>query len=219
MDYKKRLSLYIKNDSERRWFVSLGYNFQWKMKKVSNLRETFIYDLYFLNNNKYLKSFEDKLLSLQYFILEGKLSVVFLILATISTTCKEPCIKFSSFFGNPKSFYRHFKKKILIKIENFCVRIYWPLGVLVHFLLNSFDINVLVRFILELVNWYHIVNPTTHFQLYEKFDKLMHIVHINEMYKRKKYIKYTELRITLWILMVHKLCMKQAELVRIKSSV
>ncbi|KAE9543636.1 hypothetical protein AGLY_002436 [Aphis glycines] len=32
-----------------------------------------IYDLYFLNNNKYLKSFEDKSLSLRYFLLEGKL--------------------------------------------------------------------------------------------------------------------------------------------------
>ncbi|KAE9526968.1 hypothetical protein AGLY_013616 [Aphis glycines] len=30
---------------------------------------------------------------------------------TIRTTHKEPCIKFSSFFGHPKIFYRHFKKK------------------------------------------------------------------------------------------------------------
>ncbi|KAE9526917.1 hypothetical protein AGLY_013565 [Aphis glycines] len=121
-----------------------------------------IYDLYFLNNNKYLKSFEDKSLSLRDFLkilnsnalkifpimmlrvfsiatcrkTYGKLSVVFLILSykhktfynfliskllanfrvidrfpTIRTTHKEPCIKFSSFFGHPKFFYRHFKKK------------------------------------------------------------------------------------------------------------
>ncbi|KAF0755991.1 Uncharacterized protein FWK35_00021914, partial [Aphis craccivora] len=29
-----QLSLYTKNDSERRRFVSLGYNFQWLVKKV-----------------------------------------------------------------------------------------------------------------------------------------------------------------------------------------
>ncbi|KAE9535762.1 hypothetical protein AGLY_007663, partial [Aphis glycines] len=29
---------------------------------------------------------------------------------TIKTTHKEPCIKFSKFFGHPKIFYRHFKK-------------------------------------------------------------------------------------------------------------
>ncbi|KAE9536778.1 hypothetical protein AGLY_006840, partial [Aphis glycines] len=39
----------------------------------------------------------------------------------LGTTHKEPCIKFSSFFGHPKFFYRHFKKKIRIKIENFSV--------------------------------------------------------------------------------------------------
>ena len=32
-------------------------------------------------------------------------------LTTIRTTHKEPCIKFSSFFGNPHFFYRHFKNK------------------------------------------------------------------------------------------------------------
>ncbi|KAE9545690.1 hypothetical protein AGLY_001233 [Aphis glycines] len=33
---------------------------------------------------------------------------------------KESCIQFSSFFGHQKFFYRHLKKKILRKIENFC---------------------------------------------------------------------------------------------------
>ncbi|KAE9537281.1 hypothetical protein AGLY_006304 [Aphis glycines] len=31
-------------------------------------------------------------------------------IATMNTTHKEPCIKFSKLFGHPKIFYRHFKK-------------------------------------------------------------------------------------------------------------
>ncbi|KAE9521694.1 hypothetical protein AGLY_017914 [Aphis glycines] len=42
---------------------------------------------------------------------------------TIRTTHKKPCIKFSSFFGHPTFFYRHFKKKIRIKIENFIFKL------------------------------------------------------------------------------------------------
>ncbi|KAF0772303.1 hypothetical protein FWK35_00001426, partial [Aphis craccivora] len=40
-------------------------------------------------------------------------------LITIRITYEVLCITFSSIFIGPKKFYRHFKKKILIKIENF----------------------------------------------------------------------------------------------------
>ncbi|KAE9523467.1 hypothetical protein AGLY_016019 [Aphis glycines] len=94
-----------------------------------------IYDLYFLNNNKYQKSFEAKPLFNAVLKIYGepctkfsKLSYkrkkfydfstskllanfrVFDRFPTIKTTHKEPCIKFSKLFGHPKIFYRHFKK-------------------------------------------------------------------------------------------------------------
>ncbi|KAE9521991.1 hypothetical protein AGLY_017624 [Aphis glycines] len=90
-----------------------------------------IYDLYFLNNNKYQKSFEAKPLFNAVLKIYGepctkfsKLSYkrkkfydfstskllanfrVFDRFPTIKTTHKEPCIKFSK----TKIFYRHFKK-------------------------------------------------------------------------------------------------------------
>ncbi|KAF0767324.1 hypothetical protein FWK35_00008396, partial [Aphis craccivora] len=40
-------------------------------------------------------------------------------LITIKITYKELCIKFSSILIGSKKFYRHFKKKIFRKIENF----------------------------------------------------------------------------------------------------
>ncbi|KAE9545164.1 hypothetical protein AGLY_000707 [Aphis glycines] len=102
-------------------------------KLMENL--VFIYDLYFLNNNKYLKSFGINRCRYAISKTYGKLSVIILILSyehkkfydfstskllanfrvfdrfpTIKTTHKEPCIKFSKLFGHPKIFYRHFKK-------------------------------------------------------------------------------------------------------------
>ncbi|KAE9528507.1 hypothetical protein AGLY_012078 [Aphis glycines] len=94
-----------------------------------------IYDLYFLNNNKYQKSFEAKPLFNAVLKIYGepctkfsKLSYkrkkfydfstskllanfrVFDRFPTIKTIHKEPCIKFSKLFGHPKIFYRHLKK-------------------------------------------------------------------------------------------------------------
>ncbi|KAE9524323.1 hypothetical protein AGLY_015362, partial [Aphis glycines] len=96
---------------------------------------TSIYDLYFLNNNKYQKSFEAKPLFNAVLKIYGepctkfsKLSYkrnkfydfstlkllanfrVFDRFPMIKTTHQEPCIKFSKLFGHPKIFYRHFQK-------------------------------------------------------------------------------------------------------------
>ncbi|KAE9543354.1 hypothetical protein AGLY_003265 [Aphis glycines] len=62
-----------------------------------------IYDLYFLNDNKYLKSFGINRCRYAISKTYGKLT-------TIKTTHKEPCIKFSKLFGHPKFIFRHFKK-------------------------------------------------------------------------------------------------------------
>ncbi|KAE9544602.1 hypothetical protein AGLY_000144 [Aphis glycines] len=103
-------------------------------KENANLNNC-IYDLYFLNNNKYQKSFEAKPLFNAVLKIYGepctkfsKLSYkrkkfydfstskllanfrVFDRFPTIKTTHKEPCIKFSKLFGHPTIFYRHFKK-------------------------------------------------------------------------------------------------------------
>ncbi|KAE9544694.1 hypothetical protein AGLY_000236 [Aphis glycines] len=59
-----------------------------------------IYDLYYLNNNKYQKSFEAKPL-----------------FNVVLTTYKKPCIKFSTFSGQPKNFYRYLKRKYLEKLK------------------------------------------------------------------------------------------------------
>ncbi|KAE9534880.1 hypothetical protein AGLY_008172 [Aphis glycines] len=118
-----------------------------------------IYDLYFLNNNKYQKSFEAKPLFNAVLVFFTDICTKFSKLSskrkkfydfpttkllanfrnfdifplikkivtndfgfffiTVRKTYKKPCIKFSRFSGHPKFFYRHFKKKIHIKIENF----------------------------------------------------------------------------------------------------
>ncbi|KAE9528588.1 hypothetical protein AGLY_012163, partial [Aphis glycines] len=86
-----------------------------------NLWEIFIYDLYFLNNNKYLKSFEDKSLSLHHFvkILNSKyvfkiLPIMMLRFFSIATRkiYKNHSVKFTilSYFKNSKG---------TLKIENF----------------------------------------------------------------------------------------------------
>ncbi|KAE9535263.1 hypothetical protein AGLY_007996 [Aphis glycines] len=90
-----------------------------------------IYDLYFLNNNKYQKSFEAKPLfnaifeekfmenlvpNFQNLVIKEKNFMIFQLKITckfsptIKKTHKEPCIKFSKLFGHSKIFYRHFKK-------------------------------------------------------------------------------------------------------------
>ncbi|KAE9530684.1 hypothetical protein AGLY_011146 [Aphis glycines] len=99
-----------------------------------------IYDLYFLNNNKYQKSFEAKPLFNAVLKIYGepctkfsklsykrkkcydfstsKLLANFLVFdrfPTIKTTHKESCIKFSKLFGHSKIFYQHFKKNFLKK--------------------------------------------------------------------------------------------------------
>ncbi|KAE9533298.1 hypothetical protein AGLY_009339 [Aphis glycines] len=93
-----------------------------------------IYDLYFLNNNKYLKSFEDKSLSLRDFILEGKLMenlvlyFQFLVINTKNFMIFQlqnylQIFAFSTdfFFWSSKIFLPTLQKKIRIKIENFSV--------------------------------------------------------------------------------------------------
>ncbi|KAE9543504.1 hypothetical protein AGLY_002304 [Aphis glycines] len=81
-----------------------------------HFKKNFIYDLYFLNNNKYLKSFEDKSLSLRDFILEGKLME-----NLVLTTRMEPCIKFSSFLVIQNFFIDTSKKKSYKNQKNFSV--------------------------------------------------------------------------------------------------
>ncbi|KAE9534049.1 hypothetical protein AGLY_008785 [Aphis glycines] len=93
-----------------------------------------IYDFYFLNNNKYLKSFEAKPLFNAVLKIYGepctkfsKLSYKrknfmifqpqnYLQIFAILTYFK-PCIKFSRFSGQPKNFYRYLKKKYLEKLK------------------------------------------------------------------------------------------------------
>ncbi|KAE9533034.1 hypothetical protein AGLY_009462 [Aphis glycines] len=103
-------------------------------KKISEKLKisVYLYDLYFLNNNKYLKSFQDNSLSLRDFlkILNSNALKIFPIMMLrlledkplenlVLTTHKEPCIKFSKLFGHPKIFHRHFKKNFSKKSKNF----------------------------------------------------------------------------------------------------
>ncbi|KAE9533516.1 hypothetical protein AGLY_009154 [Aphis glycines] len=104
-----------------------------------------IYDLYYLNNNKYQKSFEAKPLFNAVLKIYGKLCTkfsklsykrknfydfpttkllanfrnfdIFRINSNFQTTYKKPCIKFSKFSGQPKNFYRYLKKKYLEKLK------------------------------------------------------------------------------------------------------
>ncbi|KAE9545324.1 hypothetical protein AGLY_000867 [Aphis glycines] len=88
-----------------------------------------IYDLYYLNNNKYQKLFEAKPLfnpvlknfydfpttkSLANF---RNFDIFHFFFITLRTTYEKPCIKFSRFSGQPKNFYRYLKKKYLEKLK------------------------------------------------------------------------------------------------------
>ncbi|KAE9525940.1 hypothetical protein AGLY_013989, partial [Aphis glycines] len=71
-------------------------------------KKSSIYDLYFLNNNKYLKSFVDKSLSLRYFLLEEKLMENLLVSYSkikLSNLSKTGFASFSDAFENYWKFF------------------------------------------------------------------------------------------------------------------
>ncbi|KAE9544238.1 hypothetical protein AGLY_001417 [Aphis glycines] len=98
--------------------LSICYNSKIKLVKFSS-----IYDLYFLNNNKYLKSFEDKSLSLRDFLLEEKL-VENLVLNFLSLDINtnnfmifqlQNYLQISAFSTDFFLNYNHIKKSIRLK--------------------------------------------------------------------------------------------------------
>ncbi|KAE9533998.1 hypothetical protein AGLY_008734 [Aphis glycines] len=111
-----------------------AYYFDWAKKILSTLQKKIsvfssIYDLYFLNNNKYLKSFEDKSLSKIYGEPCTKFSkLIFLVIQNFFTDTSKKNLhknrKFQWPINNSKKFlnYNHKKKIDLVEIW-FCVKI------------------------------------------------------------------------------------------------